>query len=248
MKVALFAPSMGGGGAERMFKRLATGFAQAGLDVDLVLACAEGPNLEGLASGVNVVDLESPRLLRATRPLVRYLDRCRPDALLRRWCTPTWSRCGRGRRLAVDRGLFCREATTLGVSSANAHDRRDRWAGPLARRFYPAADAIVAVSEGVAADLTLNMAFRGRCVCHNNPSFDPGIVSLKREPADHSWFDDGGPPVVLAAGRLVAQKQFDVLISAIAMVRGRMPVRLLIMGEGEQKRIPGGTRRLAGTL
>jgi len=44
-KLALFLPSLRGGGAERVMVNLVRGFAERGLRVDLVLAKAEGPYL-----------------------------------------------------------------------------------------------------------------------------------------------------------------------------------------------------------
>ena len=44
-KIALFLPSLRGGGAERMMVHLARGFVERGLNVDIVLAKAEGPYL-----------------------------------------------------------------------------------------------------------------------------------------------------------------------------------------------------------
>ncbi len=42
-------------------------------------------------------------------------------------------------------------------------------------------------------------------------------------------------PVILGVGRLTAQKAFDVLIEAFAQVRKSQRVRLLILGEGEER-------------
>lgn len=42
-RVALFVPSLGGGGAERMMLNLAGEFAERGLNVDLILANAKDP-------------------------------------------------------------------------------------------------------------------------------------------------------------------------------------------------------------
>lgn len=43
--IAIFLPSLRGGGAERMMVNLSKGFAKCGLKVDLVLTKAEGPYL-----------------------------------------------------------------------------------------------------------------------------------------------------------------------------------------------------------
>jgi len=53
-KVALFLPSLRGGGAERVMVNLARGFSEKGFDVDLVLAKAEGPYLSQVRPEVRV--------------------------------------------------------------------------------------------------------------------------------------------------------------------------------------------------
>ncbi len=201
--VGLFSPSMTWGGAERMFKRLASGFAQSGLSVDLVLASADGPNLSGLPSTVRIVDLHCRRLLASVRPLTRYLDRDRPDVLI---STLEHANLVAVRARSVANSspqLILREANTLSVASSNSADVRDRVVPLLARALYPRADVIVAVSKGVAEDLvdSINIP-RSMVRVIYNPTFDGDILSLMRLPAEHAGFGDGGPRVILSVGRL----------------------------------------------
>ena len=60
--IAIFLPSLRGGGAERVMVTLANGFAARGFRTDLVLAQAVGPYLEEVAANVRVVDLGSSRV------------------------------------------------------------------------------------------------------------------------------------------------------------------------------------------
>lgn len=66
IKISLFLPSLRGGGAERVMVNLARGFVERGVQVDLVLARAEGPYLSEVPEGVRVVDLGSKRVLYST--------------------------------------------------------------------------------------------------------------------------------------------------------------------------------------
>jgi glycosyltransferase involved in cell wall biosynthesis len=56
------------------------------------------------------------------------------------------------------------------------------------------------------------------------------------EPASHPWMDDGGPPVILSAGRLAEQKDYPTLINAFARVAAQRPCRLIILGEGRLRK------------
>ena len=53
--IAIYLPSLRGGGAERVMVTLANAFAERGYVVDLVLASATGPYLTEVSSTVNVV-------------------------------------------------------------------------------------------------------------------------------------------------------------------------------------------------
>ena len=70
MKVALFLPSLEGGGAERVNLLLAQGLKEKGAEVDLVLAQAWGPYLSGVPKGIGVADLQAPCVLFSLVPLV----------------------------------------------------------------------------------------------------------------------------------------------------------------------------------
>src|SRR5215510_7551143 len=80
--VTLFLPSLAGGGAERSMLNLAAGFSARGFNTDLVLAAAEGPFLPLVPDSVRVIDLKARRVLRSLGPLINYLRRERPVALL----------------------------------------------------------------------------------------------------------------------------------------------------------------------
>jgi glycosyltransferase involved in cell wall biosynthesis len=236
LHVALFLPTMGGGGAEKMFRRLALAFAQAGVRVDLVLATGGGPNAEGLPSDIRVIDLHRSRVLASIVPLARYMTTARPDALI---ATLTYANIAAtcARAMSAHRPqLILREANTLSESSLEPIKARSRLLPALARLAYPHADAIVGVSAGVAENLVEQVGIpRALVRVIHNPTFDREIITLMREPLDHRWFRDGGPPVALSAGRLTAQKRFDTFIHAIDIARRTRPIRAIILGEGEER-------------
>jgi glycosyltransferase involved in cell wall biosynthesis len=115
--------------------------------------------------------------------------------------------------------------------------RRHRLVPRLARRFYPWADAVVAVSHGAADDLarTARLARAQVRVIHN-PIVTPELREMTAAVVNHPWFQPDAPPVVVAVGRLAPQKDFETLIRALSLVRreGR-PARLLILGEGSER-------------
>ena len=79
-RLAIFAPSMAQGGAERGALKLAEGLTRRGFEVDLVLAAAEGPRLPEVSPDVRIVDLRARRVLTSLPRLIAYLRREEPLA------------------------------------------------------------------------------------------------------------------------------------------------------------------------
>jgi glycosyltransferase involved in cell wall biosynthesis len=233
--VALFIPVLSAGGAERVFLHLAGGFAEQGLDVDLVLVRREGPLLAQVPPRVRIVDLQSSRLLFSLRALVRYLREARPAVLLSAMeDINTVALCAR--RLArVDTRVVATVHNTISVEAQRAQSVKVRAAPLLARRFYPWADAVVAVSHGAARDLVKLGVTSDRLSVIYNPVVTPGLFEQASRPVEDPWFGPGAPPVVLSAGRLAPQKDFGTLIRAFERLRSQRAARLLILGEGGER-------------
>ena len=96
---------------------------------------------------------------------------------------------------------------------------------------------VVTVSEGVRDDvLAVTGIPRDRISTIYNPAVTPGIDALQREVPDHPWMTDSGPPIVLSAGRLTHQKDHPTLLRAFHDVSKTRSLRLIILGEGEQRK------------
>lgn len=236
MKVAVFVPSLRGGGAERVMLDLAHGFAERGISTDLVLPQVEGPYLSEVRPDVRIVNLKARRVLASLPGLVRYLRRERPDALLATLTHANLIALWARRLSGVPTRVVVREANTLTQVTRGAGRDRRRLFPFLVRRFYPWADGIVAVSTGVAQDLETSMGgTRGRMQILPNPVLTPELTSKAAEPLKHPWFGVGQPPVLLGVGRLSKQKDFYTLIRAFDRLRRARAARLLILGEGPER-------------
>lgn len=232
--VACFVPELLDGGAQRAAVKLIGGMAGRGLAVELVLASREGPHLSGVDGRARVVDLAAGRVVRAVRPLARYLERTRPRSLVS-FLTHANVAAVAARALARSGArLVLVEQNT--VSAVRGGAWRDRLLPRLVRRAYPRADAVVGVSEGVARDLVENFGVPARKVSViPNPVVDAALAEAAAEPLDDPWFARGAAPVFLSAGRLTEQKDFPVLLRAFRMLREGREARLVILGEGEER-------------
>ena len=262
--LALFIRSLAGSGPGRMLVNLSRAFAERGHVVDLVLAQAKGPYLHEVPDSVRVVDLQTPtvlqclplivqapqifgalapalldvhapRVLGSIPALARYLRRERPTAILSAQHYGNIAALAATRLASVQTRLVITQRTHLASYVQQGKKRRKRLVTRLLRRFYPWADAIVTVSEGVAEDLALTASLpRERITTIYNPVVTPALAGQARAPLTHPWFAPGSPPVLLAVGRLHYQKDFPTLLRAFARVRAVRAVRLLILGEGDQ--------------
>lgn len=232
-RIAVFLPSVDGGGAERVMVQIAGGLAQRGFVVDLALGLARGPYLADVHSDVRVLDLQAHRVMAALMPLARYLERERPFALI--------SALSHANVIALFARRLARSSTRVVVSERRQagwrDERRSRAFGNALlasmRMMYPSAHAVVAVSNGVARDVAAATGLPVESIrTIYNPGPSPEQLARADVALDHPWFAAGQAPVIVAMGRLVEQKDFATLVDAFALLRARMASRLLILGEG----------------
>lgn len=231
--ISLFVPTLEGGGAERIMVMIANGLAEAGEKVDLVVGNAGGPNRILVADGVNLVDLDSARMLTAAPKFARYLYRRRPQSVM--------SAIGHTNiATALLARLFSpRTRVVLSIHNsmaASAHAglrgriflRMERWA--LKR-----ADHTVTVSDGIRSQLVTLWGLDPAMVTTIlNPLEVDKLAEMSASPAGHPWLDDPEAPVIIGVGRLVPVKDFETLIRAFALVVDKQEARLVILGEGEE--------------
>ncbi|MBW4575413.1 MAG: glycosyltransferase [Aphanothece sp. CMT-3BRIN-NPC111] len=235
--VALFVYSLDGGGAERVMANLACTFVKQGLKVDLVLIQAKGPYLAQIPPEVRIIELKASQTSTSLPDLIRYLRRERPTALLSTMHYGNEVALWAKRLSGVPTRLVVCEQNTLSQYAQHTSRIVERWTPLWAKLFYPWADDIVAVSQGVAKDLSqLTKLPSERIRVIYNPIVTPELAERAKEPVDHPWFAPGEPPVVLGVGRLVGQKDFLTLIRAFAQVRQVRPARLMILGDNAGSR------------
>lgn len=234
--VAVFLPSLGGGGAERMGVNLVNYFSAHGLQTDLVLCDFSGPWVSRLSPAVRVINLSTKRVaaslpalagyLRRTRPraLLSMLDRANVVALAARWIS------GAKTRIAIS------QRSNLSASVRNYRTLRSRILYALVPYLYSRADAIIGISEGVARNIVSEFAISSEKVTAiYNPVLENPVTAADIAHSTHSWLDAKTVPVILTVGRLTAAKDHPTLLRAFAKLRQQQPARLIILGEGETR-------------
>ncbi len=235
--LTFFLSGLASGGAEKAMLTLTDEFAKQGRRVDLVVCNARGAFVGSIPAQVRLVDLGSSRILFSLPSLIRYLRREQPYAMLSMLpsanCLAVWAKV----ISRVSTQLIVSEQSVLSIASKTSHDMRVKLLPTLMKWTYPLADNIVAVSSGVADDLAscINLKRSSIKVIYN-PVVSQSLIDASRQPIDHPWFKSNQPPVIVSVGRLVKLKDYETLIRAFHIVQQTRTSRLVILGEGEERK------------
>jgi glycosyltransferase involved in cell wall biosynthesis len=249
----LLVPHLGGGGAERVTALLARGLSREKYEVHLGLVTQKDHDRETAPPWVIVHPLGSHRVRTGALRLLRLVRRLKPDLILSGVAPlnflvlllrPFYPRKTR---------VLVRQSTT--VSSVLAFGGVPWYTRLLYRFLYPRADRIICQSRAVADDLAREIGLNKERIAvlpnpaDPNPADIDGIRTASRlhgsspaqtvgHAAGHQiaglWTGPG--PHLLAIGRLAPEKGFDLLLQALAIVRGRFPhADLIIAGAGPEE-------------
>ncbi len=108
-----------------------------------------------------------------------------------------------------------------------------RW---ISRLIFRRADLIIAVAEGVKRDLVSSFgAPSEKIVVVHNPIDLELIRQRSSEPLEQAPYAGNNIRLVVAVGRLVKLKGFDLLIQAFARPARQFGAKLVIIGDGEER-------------
>ena len=221
-----FLSDLDGGGAQRTTIDLVRHWPEDRPRPILAVARASGAGRRWL-EGVAPIDLGAGRL-RWSLFSLRRLIRCRrPDIV--------YSTMVGANIVAATSTIGLRKPPLLVARESNNHRVRDDI--PFLQRVavghvYRRAGAVVALTQDMRRALLEDYRLEpGRVVTIHNP-VDVDDFRSRAWDATRPWQGDG--PVVVAAGRLVRQKGFDILLRAFAAMRAGES-RLAILGEGPER-------------
>jgi glycosyltransferase involved in cell wall biosynthesis len=238
-RICFVLPSLNGGGAERAAVHILNALDPLVWDRSMYLFRREGAYLDAVDGGIAVsAGADRTRLGRWTA-LRRFLAATRPDLIVTFLSYLSVLSAAAAARTGA-RVVFNQQTPI----SAFLTDRDYHWRRPWHRRFfslasrfgYRRADAVVATSIGVAADLTDAFGVApGRIHIVHNPIDLEAIGQASTEPLDRVHERAWTRPVIVAAGRLADAKNYPLLLDALAVLRRTVPARLFILGEGERE-------------
>lgn len=207
-----------------------------------LFSAADAVYLDQVAPGVRVIVARKRGWLARMLELSNFLNESRPDIVM-----PFLSYFITAIAAALSGGhgrvIFNQGTPTTGFLD----DPDFAWRRPLRRLvfgavttlFYRRADAVVVTSQGVADDLATQFSVpRDKLIVLHNPVDIDAISAAAAAPVD----DHGAGPIIVAAGRLAAVKNYPLLLEAAARISG---ARVWILGEGSER---AALERLAASL
>jgi len=241
-KLIFHVPTLGGGGAERVFVLMANALAERGHHVTLFTWNAVGPNAALRSDAVHLVDLGipvtgggfgKPRTLSGLWRSSRFYRRQRPDAV---FSGPEFANLvtALALNLALSPARFF--PSFHAAASIPSNDFGSKIAARLAALVAARATKLIAVSAGIGRDLSARGVPQSKIAVIHNP-LPPGIHDGARH--TYPWQAElealGQGPVIVTAGRLTAVKDHKTLLAAFAQLRATRPARLAIFGDGPLK-------------
>ncbi|MFC1721280.1 glycosyltransferase [Patescibacteria group bacterium] len=233
-KIAIFHLSLFGGGGEKVLLDLAKGFAESNIEVDLLLGKTKGQFSEKNLGDVNVINFNSRRISFNIPKLTSYLRRERPVSIL---VTSEHSAI-----IVIfaklfsftDTKVFIRVGNPYSILFKRYNNMRDKLTiPPLTRLLYRFAHGFVANACGIADDFARTIGIsRDRVSVIHNPKFIEDIQKKTKEPVDHAWFKNKNVPIVITNARISVQKNLETLLHAVAVIKKKRNIRLIVVGHG----------------
>lgn len=109
----------------------------------------------------------------------------------------------------------------------------------LSKYLYPQADALVATTNSVLEELTNEVGItfkKTKTIVIPNILDIDDIIVKSEEPSHHPWLQKKDTAVIISIARLAKQKNFPLLLNAFKIVRQQLNVKLVIFGEGKERK------------
>lgn len=234
-QVVLLVGSLQMGGSERMMIQAANHLS-VNCPVTL-LTLTPGETLKGeIRKQVRVIQLNKNRTSFALFPLIAFLRKEKPAALFSTQIHINLMAMLARLFAQVKTKVILIEPTPTGAHFNTFKSRSSLINKQLVRFLYPKADAIIAVSNPVKEDLLKNSFGRLEQIhVIFNPIVNDNLKEGMNKEVSDAYFDTG-LPVIIGLGRLAPVKNFALLIRAFAILVKRMDCRLLIIGEGTERK------------
>lgn len=227
MRILFTIPSLHSGGAERVVVRLAGEFVRRGHQVGILTLQSSGRDFYSVPKGVerfirpvwgqtNIFSAATSAVRRIAA-IATQIRESEPEVVL--------SFLARMNVFAIPAAKSVGIPVIVSERNNPARSKDSKLIRGMRRYYYPKADRLIAISEGVASMFSWMPADRRVAILNPVEPFSPCTGALSQsDPKRHR---------IIAVGRLVPQKGFDLLIDAFSRLAEAFPDwDLFIFGDG----------------
>ncbi len=227
--VAFMINSLEGGGAERVMCKLLAimeaYFKEQQLSVYLILL-DDLPEAHRCPDYVNKITLDTQgSLVKGYQLAKQKLDAIHPQFCISFLTRSNMLNVAIARQVGFQ-AILSERVNTSSHFSGGLKDTISKW---MVKMSYPRAQRVIAVSEGVRADLIANFNVAPD---HLDVIYNPYDIAQIERLAAEPVTDLPAKPFIIGTGRLVKNKNFSLLLEALA--QSTLTDDLLILGQGDQ--------------
>ena len=221
-------PDLNAGGAERIVTTIANHLPREKFSPSILLLRKEGLYLDFLQNDVEIIDIKTPRIRHALKPILKQIRKRKPDIV--------FSGFGEvNAYLSLFIKLFPKTkfiARETNVVSQHVTRREIRFF----YKFYNNYNKIICQSDDMMNDLVENFKIKkDKLIKINNP-VDFSFIEEKLENATKPESYREGYKNVVAIGNLSSRKGFDNLLKVFVKLK-QHKVLLHILGDGRDKEL-----------
>ena len=240
MKVTFLIPSLTGGGTENMTRDLLESFANNNYEIDLITIYKNNEiSIEN--KKINHIALNKTKIIFASYFIYKYLNTSNTNIIFSFFHT-TSAMLKLLRNFSIKKPMFFFHfANNLSYQYANISINKKKFniLDKIAN-FYilkGGSNKIIfqCISKGIARDLKINWKFKHKINVINNPINIRKIEKEIRLKKNIEIISKIKNRFIIAIGRLTYQKNFDTLIYAFNEIYKNINLKLVIVGEGEER-------------
>lgn len=232
-KIVFILPNFRAAGVERVVITLANEMCRLGYSVSLLIFKNNGDLANDICKEIEVIELHINRSSFAIFKLINFFRKNQVCFISSYSYLSILSIIANIITFKKSQIFVC-EHTTLTQMNKAKSNYKNKIVNFLMRMFYPLADGIIAVSSGVADDLSKAIDIpRKKIKVLYNPLDINFISKMSQNSPSHRWLLNKKQPLILGIGRLDIAKNFTLLINAFSKITDQTDANLLILGEGD---------------
>ncbi|OIJ11268.1 hypothetical protein BKP37_16635 [Anaerobacillus alkalilacustris] len=232
-KIAFFIPSLKIGGAERVVVNIVKYLDRDKYQIRLIVLDYNGPFKKEVPNDIEIINLGRKRVRESILPITKEIIKFKPDYVFSTLGYLNFLLILLIKVLQIKTKIIVRESSTPSKYINQLPIIKKKLYSYLYKSLYPKADMIIAQCNSMQEDLVNNFNIdKNKVATIYNPI---DIESIKFKMKQKNTFNINNVNIV-AVGRLVYAKGYDILLHSISLLSEKYPnLQLHILGDGPLK-------------